>query len=96
MVDFEDSLYVKAVITGHEASVKSMVEDFVDSVKSNDVDKQRIRLPMIRKMVGDAVSFIVDDMPVGVTKIDGYVVQPILESVVDKKIADLPVINVDE
>lgn len=87
-MDFENNQYVIADISGREDVVKEVVESFVESVIGDDVEVQRMRLPIVRTAVGDAVSFVVKQIP---DRVDGYVIQPILEQVVDEKIAELPV-----
>jgi hypothetical protein len=90
MVEYNEDLYVPADISGKESVVKAVVEDFVVLAMGSTVEEQRVKLPFIRKAIGDAVSYVVENMPDGVSKVDGYVIEPLLIQVVDEKIGALP------
>lgn len=83
--------YVQADISGQESKVATKVGEFIDAVKGATNAEKRRNLPVIRRLIHEAVDYVQADLPVGVDRVDGYVVQPILEVVVDERIAALPV-----
>ncbi len=86
----ENKSYDKADVVGYETDVQSVVEAFVDAVEGSTNDEKRRNLPVIRKLIHEAVDHVQANLPAGVTRVDGYAVQPVLESVVDTRIAALP------
>jgi len=89
----EDISYQTADIVGKESNVKTKLGTFVDSIKGESESVQRINLPKIKKELHMAVDSVMDDLPNGVERVDGSVIQPILNEVVNEKIAKLPVIK---
>ncbi len=83
---FEEDIYAQATIEGHETATKTRVTTFVDSFEldnASDLNKLKLHLH-------EAVSYVQDNLPTGVDRVDGYVIQPILNLVISEKIAKLP------
>ena len=89
---FDDDGYVKASVD--VVKVESVVSVFVDSFLTLDNVVNRRVLNVLRNRVQDCVDFVMGNLPVGVDRVDGYVVRPILEKVVSVKLSDLPVEDV--
>lgn len=62
-------LYVIANIEGKEDSVELKVQEYVDSVD----------VPNLQ----DAVDYVMSHKPAGVTRVDGYCIQPILNDILN-------------
>ncbi len=83
--------YKHADIEGHIPAVKKMVKAYVNSVKGESVEDQRANLPFIKKHeLNNCVTYVMENLPAHVTRVDGYCVKSILIEVVDKMIKDLP------
>jgi len=93
MTLLENKIYVPADITDKENDVKIKIDNFVESLKGSTEDEQRINLPIIKKMVQKAVSYVMLNLPTGVDRVDGACIRPLLNEVVDGKINALPVIE---
>ncbi|MFW6173393.1 MAG: hypothetical protein ACOC5T_06580 [Elusimicrobiota bacterium] len=87
---FEEDTYEKADISENEDEVKTVVETFVDNNKGDTTELQRTRLPKLKNKKQEAVDFVMNNLPTGVTRVDGYVIGPILKTVVNEKISELP------
>lgn len=83
--------YAKADVAGHEGDVAARVGEFIDAVQGTTDAEKKKNLPVIRRLIHEAVDYVQADLPAGVERVDGYVVQPILEAAVDERIAALPV-----
>ena len=93
---FEKETYKKADISGKEKSVKTKVTNFVKSFLSDDIETNRERLAIAldnRLVLHACVDYIMENLPAGVERVDGDCIKPILTEVVNKKIAELPVIE---
>lgn len=91
---FDNDGYVKASVD--VVKVESVVSVFVDSFLTGDAVNDRRVLSVLGNRVQDCVDFVMGNLPVGVSRVDGYVVRPILEKVVSVKLNDLPVEEVEE
>lgn len=83
--------YTMADISGKEENVKTVVEAYVDSIAGSTDDEKRVNYPYIKKsLLHGAVDYVMANLPAGVTRVDGLVIQPILDEVCAEKLAALP------
>lgn len=96
MTLIDNDSYQSPSIEGKEADVKSVVEAFVDSVKGDTEDEQRINLSILKNRLHMAVDYVMVNLPSGVERVDGSVIQPILDEVINEKLAELPIPEIVE
>ena len=90
MVLINKNKYPVAEIGTHALSVKNKVIEFINSVKGKTVDAERENLPEVKRLLHQAVDYVQKNLPVGVDRVDGYMIQPILKAEADKLIVKLP------
>ncbi len=95
-MDLKDISYKGAKISGHETALKNRIVDFVESFEGKTDDEKRSNLPKIRVSVLDCVSYVARNLPKGVDKVDGWVIQPLLDEVVKGKLKELVIVNDEE
>ena len=77
-------IYVKA--TGDTKKKKAVVEAFVDSVIGDTKDEKATNLPLALKHGTQmAVDYVQAHLPLGVERVDGALIRPILAEVVKEK-----------
>jgi len=80
--------------------VRAKVKAFVEAVATQDTEVARARLQKITKhlalAVNLAVSAVMADLPPGVTRVDGTIVEPLLKDLVKKGLEKLPPPVVEE
>jgi len=86
----ENTGYIHADISEHEGDVKDVVAAFVDSLAGGTDDEKRVNLPKIKILLQDAVDYVMNNLPDGVGRVDGYCIEPLLNEVCNEKIAELP------
>jgi hypothetical protein len=87
----ENQIYEEANIEGKESEVKSIVSNFVDSQSGETDEEKRVNLPLVKKALHGAVDFVMANLPDGVNRVDGYVIEPILKEVVENRISNFSV-----
>lgn len=73
-------VYVSANIEGKEEDVKVVVKNYFDSL----VDKSEAS-------VQSAVDFVMNNLPSGVSRVDGYCVEPLLVQVKSEQVVEEPI-----
>ena len=87
----ESNNYVVPDVSGHEEAIKNRVESFVDSLVGETDEEKRINLPKIKNLLHGAVDAVMEDLPSGVDRVDGTIIKPVLDEVVNEKLSALPV-----
>jgi hypothetical protein len=67
--------YVIANIEGKEEQIKAIVKQYYDSLEYKD-----------EVSVQSAVDFVMNNLPTGVERVDGYVIEPLLNQVKSEEI----------
>lgn len=78
----EETQYKSPSIEGHETAVKNRVVSFVESLGSD-------KLLKAKRYLHQAVDYVMSNLPNGVDRVDGNIIQPILNQVVDEKMSEL-------
>lgn len=92
MAIIEKNIYKNVDISGHETAVKNKIKTYVESIEGETDDEKRVNLPLIKKhKLHDTIDYIMNDLPDGVSRVDGKSIRPILIKVIDEKISELPV-----
>ena len=84
--------YEPVVLSEEEvAAVKPVVAAFVeDETKGLSDDQKRSALPRLLKYVNEAVAYVMANLPMGVERVDGSSIRPLLKNAVDEALALLP------
>ena len=91
MPPLNDDSYVQADVSGKETETKAVVSTYVATLEGGTDDEKRKNLPIIKKeYLHGAVDYVNANLPSGVTRVDGYVIRPLLDEVCNEKIAALP------
>ena len=90
----EDNTYKSPSIEGHETATKNRVVSYVESEMVEG--QERLILSKIGNYLHLAVDYVMANLPNGVERVDGAVIDPILKEVIAEKLASLPVEEVEE
>lgn len=85
--------YTTADINGKEENVKTVVQAYIATVEGSTDAEKRINLPILKGYLHQTVDYVQANLPAGVTRVDGFVIGPILQEVCNEKIAALPVVE---
>ena len=87
---FENNLYQRANITGNEAAIGGVLNSFLNAWQGQTPGVKRIRLPILQNDIHAAVDYIQERLPIGIFRVDGYCVEPLLQDEVDDRLSKLP------
>lgn len=70
-----------------------VVRQWVSNEKGSTEEEQRYRLPKLENYYKYCVSYVMDNLPEGVERVDGNCIKPLLKVVIQDEIANLPVVE---
>lgn len=84
----ENEKYIPTDISGFENELYVKVYNYIQLMKDVDADEIEMisDLNTLKKYVQDCVSYVNENIPVGLDRVDGYCIRPILNEVVNNEI----------
>jgi hypothetical protein len=91
MIDINGS-YEAVSLTDEECeSINHVVKNWVAEEKGATVEDKRYRLPKLRNYLNYCVDYVMDNLPDGITRVDGGCIQPLMLAEIQAQIDLLPV-----
>lgn len=83
--------YASPNITGYEEAIKATITAFADTAFAGaSDDEKRVLLNQALGANDIITAFVMENLPEGLTRVDGVVIRPLLKEVVEVQLALLP------